>query len=253
MALQLAPRRGVAIFCIAMALGACDAPRQVSDSGFGAFEVSLAADEDGLAVAWYDTRDRNAEIYVRRLDRDGGLSGPAFRATTTAGQSYEPDAAKLGNDVVLAWYETDAHGARRARLGAWGPHNERFWETALAAGGGESRNPVVRRLGSELFCAWIEMDSAGREYLWAGWWDRDGTMRQSPVRVAAVGATTWNLNAAVDAGAAYVVYDAAEEGGTEELYVAVISEAAPRRDGSPWKTGSNRSIPTSPSRVIASR
>ena len=45
-------------------------PRQISDSGFGAYEVSLAAWSDGLAIAWYDTRDGNAEVYVRTLDAD---------------------------------------------------------------------------------------------------------------------------------------------------------------------------------------
>ncbi len=44
------------------ALSACDAPRQISDSGFGAYEVSLATRADGFAVAWYDTRAGNAEV-----------------------------------------------------------------------------------------------------------------------------------------------------------------------------------------------
>ena len=54
----------------ALAAAGCS-PRQITYSGLGAFEVSLAASHDDLAVAWYDTRDGNAEVYVRSLDADG--------------------------------------------------------------------------------------------------------------------------------------------------------------------------------------
>ena len=47
---------------------------QVSQSGAGAYEVALAGDDAGFAVAWYDTRDGNPEIYMRLLDESGKLS-----------------------------------------------------------------------------------------------------------------------------------------------------------------------------------
>jgi len=80
--------------CAALAAAGC-APRQITDSGFGAYEVSLAAWGDGFTVAWYDTRDGNAEVYVRDLDADGQERGPELRLTTTAAQSYEADIAPL--------------------------------------------------------------------------------------------------------------------------------------------------------------
>ena len=69
---------------LASVLG-CSPPRQISDSGFGAYEVSLAAWNDGLAVAWYDTRHGNAEIYVRSLDENGRNAGAELRLTRHAG------------------------------------------------------------------------------------------------------------------------------------------------------------------------
>jgi hypothetical protein len=50
--------------CVAAGLlvAACAPPRQISDSGFGAYEVSLAVFDDGRALAWYDLRHGNAEI-----------------------------------------------------------------------------------------------------------------------------------------------------------------------------------------------
>lgn len=56
------------------------APIHVSHSG-GTYEAALATDEKGFAVAWYDTRDGNAEIYIRLLDGNSRLSGPERRLT----------------------------------------------------------------------------------------------------------------------------------------------------------------------------
>src|SRR5690606_31666393 len=138
-------------------------PRQVSDSGFGAYEVSLAAWSDALAVAWYDTRDGNAEIYVRFLDAQGRAVGADERLTRTPAQSYEADLAALDDGLAVAWYEKADDGALRAQLGFWGRDRQRRWTTALTAGGGASRNPVVRASDGALFCAWIESDGAGEE------------------------------------------------------------------------------------------
>ncbi len=80
-------RRGLSSGVALCLLAACAPPRQVSESGFGAYEVSLATWSDGLALAWYDTRDGNAEVYVRPLDADGRAAGPELRITTTAEQS----------------------------------------------------------------------------------------------------------------------------------------------------------------------
>ena len=53
-------------FCISLyaLLTSCSdipTPIQVSRSDVGAYEAALATDRDGFAVAWYDTRDGNAD------------------------------------------------------------------------------------------------------------------------------------------------------------------------------------------------
>ncbi|HEY3517620.1 MAG TPA: hypothetical protein VGL98_11285 [Gammaproteobacteria bacterium] len=211
--------------CAAFVASAACSPRQISDSGFGAYEVSLAAWDDGLAVAWYDTRDGNAEVYVRRLDADGRDVGPELRLTNTEAQSYEADIAALPDAFAIAWYEKARDGTMRAQLGVWRRDGTPVWSTPVAVGLGSSRNAIVRRHGDELFCAWIETDEQGAEFVWGGWWNLSGQPLGAPVRLGAAGDTTWNLNAAIaPTGEAWVVFDARAETRVEELFVATLAK-----------------------------
>ena len=200
-------------------------PRQITDSGFGAFEVSLAASDDELAVAWYDTRHGNAEVYVRALDADTQETGPELRLTTTASESYEADIALVSDGFAVAWYEKESDGRTRSQLGLWQGDGTPVWNAAVAAGSGSSRNVIVRSFGDALFCAWIEADGEGRESVWAGWWNLDGQPRGAPVRLGLAGETTWNLNAAIGpTGEAWVVFDARAATRVEELFVARLAD-----------------------------
>ena len=145
---------------------------RVSESGVGAYEPALAAVGGGVAVAWYDNRDGNAEVYRRlvgvepdpgasALGRDG-LS-PEYRLTRSGAESYEASIDRLGDGLAVAWYEKSATGDLEARLGLWtverGSLRETpVWETPVEAHGGPSRNPVVVADGERgrVFCAWIE-------------------------------------------------------------------------------------------------
>ena len=212
---------------LALAMCACNAPRQISDSGFGAYEVSLAPWDEGLAIGWYDTRDGNSEIYVRMLDSEKRVKGAELRMTYTAAESYEADLATLGDDLAIAWYEKSADTRPSAQLGLFERSGKSVWQRALGVRG-NSRNPVLRAFGGALFCAWIEAD-AGAETVRAGWWNADGTVRQPPTILGPVGATTWNLNAAIDAdGTAYVVYDTAVGEAPEEVFVASLANGTGR-------------------------
>ena len=207
------------------ATAGCSPANQISNSGVGAYEVSLAAWSDGLAVAWYDTRDVNSEVYVRSLDADGREVGPELRLTTTTAESYEADIAPLLNAFAVAWYEKDHDGAMRAQLGVWQRDGTPLWATPVAVGTGSSRNAIVRSFGDALFCAWIEADGDRRESVWGGWWERDGRPRGAPIRLGAAGETTWNLNAAIaPTGEAWVVFDAHADTRVEELFVATLAE-----------------------------
>jgi hypothetical protein len=211
--------------CAALAASVGCAPRQISDSGFGAYEVSLAAWSDGLAVAWYDTRHGNAEVYVRRLDADGREAGTELRLTTTESQSYEAEIAPLPDAFAIAWYEKARDGALRAQLGVWRRDGTPLWSRPLAVGSGASRNAVVRTFGDSLFSAWIEADADGHEAVWGGWYSRDGEPRGAPVLLGAAGATTWNLNAALAPnGDAWVVFDARAGTRVDELFAAKVAD-----------------------------
>jgi hypothetical protein len=207
---------------LASVLG-CSPPRQISDSGFGAYEVSLAAWNDGLAVAWYDTRHGNAEIYVRSLDENGRNAGAELRLTNTPAESYEADIAPLEDAFAIAWYEKAHDGAMSAQLGVWSRDGTPKWAVPITGGAANSRNPIVRRFGDALFCAWIEADADDYEFVWGGWWGLDGHARGAPVRLGAAGETTWNLNAAVAAsGEAWVAFDAEAGTRVEELFLATL-------------------------------
>ena len=211
--------------CAVLAAAGCS-PRQISDSGFGAYEVSLARSDDELAVAWYDTRNGNAEVYVRALDADGHEAGPELRLTTTAAESFEPDIALLPGAFAIAWYEKAHDGTTRAQLGVWQRDGTPVWSMAVSVGAGSSRNAIVRRRGGELFCAWIEADEERREFVWGAWWNLAGEPLGAPARLGAAGDTTYNLNAAIaPTGEAWVVFDARAETRVDELFVATLAES----------------------------
>ena len=80
-------------------------PAQVSNSRTGAFEAALTPFDNGFAVAWYDTRDGNAEIYIRLLDGNSRLSGPERRLTGGNTWSILPAIRSWRAGFALAWTE----------------------------------------------------------------------------------------------------------------------------------------------------
>jgi hypothetical protein len=218
-------RAPLAAVLAVFALSACDEPRQISDSGFGAYEVSLATRADGFVVAWYDTRDGNAEVYVRYLDDAGRPVGSDRRLTSTGDQSYEPEIATLADGIAIAWYEKSENDALHAHLGVWSADLEPHWSIALGDSDGESRNPVVRAGADGLFAAWIERLPSGQEEVRAARFGFDGSLLGMPIVVGRVSDMTWNLNAALGPhDTLFVVYDARLDTDAAELYLAEISE-----------------------------
>jgi hypothetical protein len=236
-------RRGSCLLASAMALVGCGGPEQISRSGLGAYEASLDAFHDGgFAVAWYDSRDGNAEIYARLLDSRGRAVSKERRLTQTMSESYEADLALLGQRVAVAWYEKEAGGRLHASLALFDSSLEPLWRRELGADGRPSRNPVVRAFGDALFTAWIERISPSEEVVRALWLGADGSVRGPVWTLGRASATTWNLNAALSShGAAFVTYDARVETIAEELFLAELDADGPRvaritaDDGAPSK------------------
>ena len=210
--------RWVAIACAISAVACSDRPTQVSNSRKGAYEAALTPFGQGFAVAWYDTRDGQGEIYVRMLDVNGQPSGPERRLTNGPEDSYEASIDRLGDDLVVAWYDQSSKGQQIAKLGKWGRDGTNRWVHAFESG---SRNPVILSDGSAIFCAWIQSEGDGREAVFAGWWESNGRPRSAPVRLGAASKTTWNVNATLDgSGVAWVVFDAEASTRASEVYIA---------------------------------
>lgn len=210
--------RAVVIACAVTAVACSTQPTQVSNSGKGAYEAALVQVGQGFAVAWYDTRDGRGEIYARMLDLSGRPAGPERRLTNSPENSYEASLARVGDEFVVAWYDQVSTGQQIAKLGLWARNGTNRWAKTFDAG---TRNPVALSDGTAVFCAWIQMETDGREAVFAGWWETDGRPRSAPLRLGAASKTSWNLNAALDAnGAAWVVFDAEASTRASEVYIA---------------------------------
>lgn len=193
----------------------------VSDSPGGAYEGSLASDgRGGFVATWHDSRDGHDEIYARRLDASGTGVDKAWRLTHTMGSAYEPDVVVVGDAIVVGWYDKAPDAGLTPRLGAWNVDGSVRWSTALAQAG---RNTVVAVSRNRIFAAWITDDSSSTASIWSAWWRLDGTRETAPVRVAAAGRTTWNLNAVVSDGEVWLVFDAVTARGVEELFLARVA------------------------------
>lgn len=217
---RLAGRIGLPAAIVFTAIACRPSPHVVSTGGAGSYEAALAVLPEGLVAAWYDTRDGNAEIYVREIDGAGEPRGPERRLTASPEASYEVSVDALGPALAVAWYDKAADGTLSATLGVRQASGAEVWTVPL---GPRTRNPVVRTHADKVLCAWIAAASDGREAVWAGWWDAQGRQAVLPVRVGDAGRTTWNVNAAIDRdGAGWIVYDATAGTQAEELFVGRV-------------------------------
>lgn len=199
-----------------------DDPILVSDSNAGAFEVSIATDSEQLYLAWYDTRDGNAEVYFRKLDAAGVLGGEV-RLTETPAQSYEVSLAAIDDGVALAWYEKSIDGRLDAQLATWQGGVGAAWQRSLGHDSRATRNPAVALLGSQLFVAWLATDIGDATDVVGAWFSLEGTLLGEPIALGAAGPNTWNLNVAIDAeGAAWVAWDTQSGNLTEEVFIARV-------------------------------
>jgi hypothetical protein len=203
-------------FVILTACSQAPTATQVSHSEAGAYETALAVDTSGFAVAWYDTRDGNPEIYMRLLDESGKPSGPERRLTDTPDASYEASIEYIGDGFAIAWYEQTSDGKQTAMLGAWDRDGVRKWLQPIAPG---SRNPVIATDGRAIVAAWIQAEPDATERVYVGTWDKDGHESGARAQVGQASKTTWNLNLAVDRSGTWVVFDAVASTRASELFL----------------------------------
>ena len=210
-------RHGLVFAALVLAIGCSSGPIQVSNSTSG-FETALAPLGGGFAVAWYDQRDGNAEIYMRLLDAQGQPAGPERRLTSSSEESYEASIEAFADGIAIAWYEQSSTGMQTAKLGLWSQDGANRWMHSFPGG---TRNPVVQASAKGIFCAWVQAEAEGHEAVFAGWWDGSGKPLSAAIRLGPASKTTWNLNAALDGnGVSWVVYDAEVETRASEVYIA---------------------------------
>ncbi len=215
---------------------------QVSDSGFGAFEADLAIlDSATVAVAWYDTRHDQAEIYVRLLDTNLVPVSSEFRLTSSETDSFEADIVGYEDLFAVAWYEVAKNGAASVRLGLWDRSGSRLWERTISEAGIDARIPVVESVGDKLFLSWLQSslqatnnETVASKDLMGMWLDPEQPDVASAFRIGLASPTTWNINLAVaevnDGPAMLVVYDAEYETRASEIYLLeVVGELATGR------------------------
>jgi len=144
------------------------ARRGVATGPSASNSASLTKTQGGFALAWYDLRDGNAEIYSAILDAEGGLLHE-HRITEELRSSTGPVLRPRGDGFGLSWqnlidasnYEIffqhlDAQGA------PWGE------PLRLSQGAGGSFAPVSAWNGQEWGVAWHDLrDSENRELYFA--------------------------------------------------------------------------------------
>ena len=238
-----------ALLCAAAAAGAQPAAVQVSRSGQGAYEASIAPHGGGFAVAWHDTRHGFPEIYARLVDANGRPVASEHRLTTNADRSYEPSiAAASARDLFVAWYDVAADGSwSRARVGAWTTASGWRWTRTLSHARRRGRVPVIAVLADRIQCVWLEetrgasrpsaapdrhhgevesdpaVHAGPDAAVWAQQLGFDGAPLGPPRRVAVASRETWNLNLRMDEdGVAWIVFDARVGTRAHELFLAQV-------------------------------
>jgi len=83
----------------------------------GRVEATMLPDAS-TAVVWLERKGERAEVRVRRVAPEGGLTPPVIVATTSPARAsgYPSIAAEGPRDVLVAWTETGFPGRVRAAL-----------------------------------------------------------------------------------------------------------------------------------------
>lgn len=229
----------VALLGSVLILSACGEIQQVSNSGQGAFGVDIAVSDSAMpaAVAWYDTRHENAEIYLRLLDEDLLPASQEWRLTEGYSDAYEPDIIIMNEHVAVVWYEESSVGSRtglnrgQVYFGLYDRHGEVFLKMPLSGNDVDARIPVIAAMSDSIFVAWLQGDInngrvSNQRQLMGTWLHADGEISVAPHAIAPASPSTWNLNAAVadpDSDRVIVVFDAEFETAVSELYAVEVT------------------------------
>jgi len=227
---------------VAIAFAPSAAPAQ------GGAKVTAADTGDGWIVAWVDTRDGNAEVYVAKVDRTLKKVVPDRRVTTAPGDSAEVQIAVRGREAWLVWSDARAN----ADEGTGDIYLARLdtrtlvkvgEETRLFASAGHSRSPVFAPSPEGLLVAWIEeavgpdKQGAGEGGVRIAALDEKGQVRGAPVLVRGEeGAAVSSVALSCGAGAARGLCRGVLASAVGETQVLGAFEVSPGAPAGPLKT-----------------
>jgi hypothetical protein len=125
---------------------------------------SIAADGNGVYVAWESLISKNKEIFFRRSKNGGAAWETPQRLTTNSGASAAPSIAVMSPSVFVAWEDATPGNAeiyvrKSANKGAtWAP------ELRLTTDAAQSRAPALAVRSSSIYAVWND-DSRGNDEL----------------------------------------------------------------------------------------
>ncbi len=242
--------KGLFYTAVLVVLASCSQDlRQVSESGYGAFEADLEIlDADTVAISWYDTRHGQAEIYLRLLDGTLDPKTPEIRLTQSTTHSYEADVVGHGNNLAVTWYEVNDDGSASVWLGLWSREGDLLWKQALTDDLVDARIPVIESIDGKLFVAWLQkleaetqtgvatdssetVDRSLSDHQLVGLWLSTENLRRPEIEVefpiASASATTWNINSIGYMGErgaeVLLTFDAEFETASSELYLTRVT------------------------------
>ncbi len=141
---------------------------RLTSNMFGSWNPSVASSGSDVIVAWYDNRDLNAEIYIKR-STNGGLSWSAdTRITNNTGSSQYPSIFMEGSIVHLAWTDNrdgnpETYYKRSADGGVtWGA------DTRLSFNSSDSWYTSVSASGQNVHVVWRDDRNITKEIYYNG-------------------------------------------------------------------------------------
>lgn len=135
---------------------------RVTESAAFKNQPFLAWADDEFAVAWYDNRDGNYEVYFAKLDQMGQKFGVEQRVTSELGMSYRPRIAWTGSSAATVWNDTrDGTGVvvYFAEVSATGVK----LAPEVPVSGAGSADPVIDWTGSAYGIAYVDSASSALE------------------------------------------------------------------------------------------
>ena len=139
-----------------------DKPKKESPKGSGGSEKG-GKSGDGFIVGWVDTRDKNGEVYVARINRDLDKTVVDKRITNAEGDASDVRILVHGSDTFVVY--SDARGQDQGDIYVAHLDTQTLAtidaEGRVYASATHSRSPKLTLAGDRIMLGWIEEGAQG--------------------------------------------------------------------------------------------